>query len=104
MKQQQDFLQVTSHELNTPILIALTSLEEMLDDDDYTKENVQMAEKQMRRVSRILRTIFETEQIDLQHLKIDKKEVNLHSFIAEECEDFSLLVKKSQIEFKISVK
>jgi signal transduction histidine kinase len=106
-KMQREFIDIAAHELRTPIqpLLAITELiKSSLDGrqkTEITKQDLDMLERNARRLERLSSDILEVSRIESNSLNLNKEVVNLNEKILNVIADIRPFIKQDQQDIDI---
>ena len=103
---QQRFMADVSHQIRTPVTVALTASQVTIRDPDANlcdcKESLQMISHQMLQLRRIIEDMFFLSQTDTASLKLDLKEMYLDDAIAEATRAAKTLANAKRQKLKLN--
>lgn len=103
---KDEFLQMTEHELNTPIAIIEGKLSMIIDDNmggfnDKQKEYLRPVFKDARRLAKISKELAEVSEIDNGEMEIFPEKINVLDLISEIIAKFRPLAEKKGLKIEI---
>ena len=101
--QQKQFIENASHELQTPIAVALNQIDVLLESDDLTQINYQEISQirdTLKRMSTLNQSLLMLSKIENQQFK-DKEEVVFNDVVKTMISDFSSILEFKSIELDL---
>lgn len=99
------FLNNISHELRTPLNIIVGFYNLILEDEEITKEEVNLIKENSYDLIKFIENIIELSKMQVQQSRLSLTEFNLTEFINELFEEYSSIYsKQKKIEFKLEVR
>ena len=98
--QQKQFIENASHELQTPIAVALNQIDVLLESDDLTQKNyleMNQIRNTLKRMSTLNQSLLMLSKIENQQFK-DKKQVVFNSVVKTMISDFNSILEFKSIE------
>jgi signal transduction histidine kinase len=105
-RNQKQFIENASHELQTPLAVAITKLETLAEQagfDDSSGKLLEDALDQLERLTRLNKSLLLLTKIDNQQFH-DKKEINLNEIIKKVTDDFNEFALHAEINVTIQEK
>ena len=102
-RDQKLFIENASHELQTPLAIAINKIDLILDQSDLNeKDFVQLAETKnsLWRMVNLNKSLLMLSRIENQHY-VAKEEVNFNQLIEELLEDYQLILEDKEIKLQL---
>ena len=98
--QQKQFIENASHELQTPIAVALNQIDVLLESDDLTQKNyleINQIRNTLKRMSTLNQSLLMLSKIENQQFK-DKEQVVFNSVVKTMISDFNSILEFKSIE------
>ena len=98
--QQKQFIENASHELQTPIAVALNQIDVLLESDDLTQKNyleINQIRNTLKRMSTLNQSLLMLSKIENQQFK-DKEEVVFNTVVKTMISDFNSILEFKSIE------
>ena len=104
---RNDMIAWIGHDLRTPLTSIRAMLEALSDrvveDPDTTQRYLEMAQKEIKNLSRLIDDLFDLAKMDSDGLSLDRQDVALPDLISDTLESFFTLAKQNHIELTGSV-
>lgn len=97
---QTEFINIAAHELRTPIMPILTSVELMKSNSNPEVEEVEIIERNALRLKRLAENILDLTRIESKTLKLDVELFNIDSLVSEVVRDSAREAREKGIEIE----
>lgn len=101
--QQKQFIENASHELQTPLAIAINKLEMLIEDENISEDNLfelNQTKEGLMRLVKLNKSLLMLSRIENNQF-IEKKEVNLNEIIKAILDDFSDMIEYKNISLNL---
>lgn len=101
--QQKQFIENASHELQTPIAVALNQIDVLLESDDLTQKNyleINQIRNTLKRMSTLNQSLLMLSKIENQQFK-DKEEVVFNTVVKTMISDFNCILEFKSIALEL---
>ena len=103
VRQQADFIAVTSHEFRTPLSIAMFQLEDTVESHEHDEDllsDLSTVVGSLENLKQLTERMFSVQQYDLDKIELLAEKVKIGSCIENTFESFKPLMKEENIQFK----
>lgn len=104
IKQQNDFLAISAHELRTPTAGILFTLADLLESDELpqtAKESISMSYRSSQKLAQLVSTLFEVQSYDLGNVTLDFAKIDVHEFMGDLQREAQPAMQAKHIDFAV---
>ena len=105
LKDQKDFIAVTSHELKTPATVVNLVLESLsgLNKNQFENSVLKNALNASKRLQQLIQNLFDIQSYDMDKIVLKQKKENINNFMQELKSEFLPLMKQKNINFEVNI-